>query len=165
MTSNLADTGKGPSRRNKLIFDIGCHIGEDSDFYLRKGFNVVAVEANPELCERLKGRFAREVLDGQFVLVEKAIAKSSAEIEFFINLKASIWGTTEEDVARKNLRAGAPSKVIRIPGIAFTSLIEEFGVPYYLKIDIEGADLLCLEGLLPFKLRPQFYRSKWTNVH
>jgi hypothetical protein len=32
-----------------LVFDIGCHRGEDSDFYLQKGFRIVAVEANPAL--------------------------------------------------------------------------------------------------------------------
>jgi hypothetical protein len=28
-----------------LIFDVGFHRGEDTDFYLKKGFRVVAVEA------------------------------------------------------------------------------------------------------------------------
>ena len=32
-----------------IIFDIGMHCGEDTDFYLKKGFTVVGVEANPEL--------------------------------------------------------------------------------------------------------------------
>jgi hypothetical protein len=53
-----------------LIFDIGCHEGQDSDFYLRKGFTVVAVEANPALCVQLKQRFSQEIEDGQFTLVE-----------------------------------------------------------------------------------------------
>ena len=43
-----------------------------------------------------------------------------------------------------------------VPSIRFASLIEEFGVPYYLKIDIEGADSLCLDGLLHFANRPRF---------
>ena len=32
---------------NDLIFDIGFHTGLDSEFYLRKGFRVVGVEARP----------------------------------------------------------------------------------------------------------------------
>ena len=32
-----------------LIYDVGAHKGENSDFYLRLGFRVVAVEANPML--------------------------------------------------------------------------------------------------------------------
>ena len=34
-----------------LIYDIGMHEGEDSEFYLLKGFRVVAVEADPDLCQ------------------------------------------------------------------------------------------------------------------
>ncbi len=30
-----------------LVFDVGAHKGEDSDFYLNLGYRVVAVEANP----------------------------------------------------------------------------------------------------------------------
>ena len=29
-------------------------MGEDTDFYLKKGFNVVAIEANPVLAEKLR---------------------------------------------------------------------------------------------------------------
>ena len=34
-----------------LIFDIGMHIGQDTEFYLKKGFRVVAIEADPTLAE------------------------------------------------------------------------------------------------------------------
>ena len=30
-----------------LIFDVGFHKGEDTEFYLKKGFPVVAADANP----------------------------------------------------------------------------------------------------------------------
>ena len=51
LPSGVAEKGSiDYMRQNLLIFDIGCHLGEDSEFYLRKGFKVVAVEANPELC-------------------------------------------------------------------------------------------------------------------
>jgi FkbM family methyltransferase len=142
--------------RDSLIFDIGCHTGQDSDFYLRKGFSVVAVEANPVLCIDLRRRFSRHLADGRFVLVEKAIAEQAGEVEFFVNLQASIWGTIREDWAKRNAAVGTESRKILVPSIQFSSLIQQFGVPYYLKIDIEGADLLCLEGLFPVSDRPRF---------
>ena len=55
-----------------LIYDLGSHNGQDSEFYLKKGFTVVAVEANPELCEHLKRRFGREIAEGRYVLIEKS---------------------------------------------------------------------------------------------
>jgi len=139
-----------------LIFDIGCHTGEDSDFYLRKGFTVVAVEANPALCAGLRRRFSNQISERRFFLIEKAIAERTGEVTFFINMDATIWGTIREDWARRNARRGVRSETITVPSIRFSSLVEEFGVPYYLKIDIEGADSLCLDGLLPFEGRPRF---------
>jgi spermidine synthase len=41
-----------------LIYDIGMHDGSDSEFYLRKGYRVVAVEANPKLVEACRERLA-----------------------------------------------------------------------------------------------------------
>jgi FkbM family methyltransferase len=140
-----------------LIFDIGCHTGEDSDFYLRKGFTVVAVEANPALCDWLKQRFSNQIAERRFFLIEKAIAERPGEVTFFMNMDATTWGTIREDWARRHARLGARSvETITVPSIRFSSLIEEFGVPYYLEIDIEGADSLCLDGLLHFESRPRF---------
>ena len=43
----------------KLIVDLGMNDGSDTFFYLKKGFNVIALEANPELADQASRRFAR----------------------------------------------------------------------------------------------------------
>ena len=151
--------------QDSLIFDIGCHRGEDSDFYLKKGFRVIAVEANPALCRELKQKFADQIADGRFVIVEKAIAEQAGEVEFFVNEKASIWGTIRAEMVKRNQYSGAMFTKIVVPAITFASLVEQFGIPYYLKIDIEGADLLCQEGLLPFRKRPRFVSFEHDQDH
>ena len=139
-----------------LIYDLGCHNGQDSDFYLKKGFTVVAVEAYPELCDRLRQRFSREIADGRFVLVEKAIGERLGDTEFFVNTQRSIWGTTSpEFMERSNAKGSEWTKII-VPKIPFSWLIAQFGVPYFLKIDIEGADMLCLKALMRSQGRPNF---------
>jgi FkbM family methyltransferase len=141
---------------HNLIYDLGCHNGQDSDFYLKKGFTVVAVEAYPGLCERLKLRFRREIDEGRFVLVEKAIGERFGEAEFFVNTQRSIWGTTSSEfMERSNAKGSEWTKTV-VPMIPLSSLIDRFGVPYYLKIDIEGADILCLETLMKSQHRPNF---------
>lgn len=45
------------SAQPDLIFDIGMHNGDDSDYYLKKGFRVIAIEANPTLCALGAARF------------------------------------------------------------------------------------------------------------
>lgn len=46
-----------------LIFDAGAHRGDDTDFYLGKGFRVVAAEANPILVDHLRRRPGERSLD------------------------------------------------------------------------------------------------------
>ena len=47
--------------KGDLIYDLGLHTGQDTEFYLKKGFNVVAIEANPLLVTEAEARFALEV--------------------------------------------------------------------------------------------------------
>ena len=82
-----------------LIFDVGCNDGQDSDFYLKKGFRVVGVEANPALCEALKKRFAQEIAEGRFILVCEAIAEQAGEVEFYLNEIENIRSTIMPDHA------------------------------------------------------------------
>ena len=140
-----------------LIYDLGAHNGQDSEFYLKKGFAVVAVEANPTLCDSLRQRFSREIAEGRFVLVEKAVGERFGKVAFFVN-ERSIWGTTEYNPRykeRSSARGSAWNKIV-VPSIPFSWLTDQFGVPYYLKIDIEGADVLCLEDLMNEEDRPNF---------
>jgi FkbM family methyltransferase len=81
--------------RNDLIFDIGANNGGDTAAYLVRGYNVVAVEANPSLCLDLRTRFPNELRSGRLTLVEGAIAERPGEtITLYINSADSGWGTT-----------------------------------------------------------------------
>jgi hypothetical protein len=40
--------------------------------------------------------------------------------------------------------------------VSFSSILEQYGVPYYLKVDIEGLDLACVEALQNFTERPRY---------
>jgi FkbM family methyltransferase len=140
----------------KLIYDVGAHLGEDTDFYLRKGFRVVAIEANPELTKKLRERFRSNLSDGSLVIVDGAIAENSEEVSFYVNQSLSVWGTIRPEWAERNVVGGSPSKLIRVKAISFPEVLNNYGIPYYLKIDIEGADVLCLEGLMENPDRPKF---------
>jgi FkbM family methyltransferase len=132
-----------------LIYDVGVHIGEDTAFYLAKGFRVVGVEANPQLCDQLASRFPAEIGNGRLTIVNAAVAERPGPVTFFMN-PTSIWGTTRRDWADRNvvLLGSGPNEEITVPGVDFRDVVAEHGVPYFLKIDIEGADLLCLESFL-----------------
>jgi len=152
-----------------LIFDVGFHKGEDTEFYLKKGFRVVAVEANPALYAAGIGRFKNEIDAARLTLLNVAIADSDGPIQFFVNSRVTEWGTISPDFAARNRQLGKDSKNITVQGLRFGRILREFGVPYYLKIDIEGADQLCLEALLQVGARPthlslESTKTSWASL-
>ena len=52
----------------RLIFDLGMNNGDDTSHYLHRGFNVVALEANPTLCESAQKRFRAAIDDGRLTI-------------------------------------------------------------------------------------------------
>ena len=140
----------------KTIFDIGMHTGEDTEFYLKKGFHVIAVEANPTLINEGKQRFASEIENGRLELISKAISSRAGSIKFFINNDRSVWGTASAEYAKNFELLGADSKEIAVEAVTMKQIFDEYGTPYYMKIDIEGFDHLCIEALLGRSEVPKF---------
>lgn len=144
--------------RDDLVYDIGLHKGEDTAYYLAKGFRVVAFDANPDLVAGARERFAPAIAEGRVTLVEGAIADSDQDtITFHRHPSQTEWGTIDPDWAlrneQSNLRA---SERIDVPVINLARIIERDGVPFYAKIDIEGADRLCLQTLGNAEERPAY---------
>lgn len=140
-----------------LVFDVGMHEAEDARFYLRKGFRVVAVEANPRLCRRARWRFWAAIARRRLVVVEGAIAEAPGRTDFIVFEGRAQCGALDNHYARRNVaeKKLTPRRIC-VPAIRLEPLLERYGVPYYLKIDIEGADLVCLHALQHFEDRPAF---------
>lgn len=149
---------------NDLIFDVGAHMGEDTALYLAKGFRVVAVEAHPGLARCIRDRFSHAIHTGQLMVIDAAIWHEPGVVDFYENEKVSVWGTTSADWAARNEEMGAPSRLMKVPAIRFEQLLDDYGTPYYLKVDIEGADLLCLEALRRRSEKPRHVSFESTKV-
>jgi FkbM family methyltransferase len=132
------------------------HRGEDSAYYLKKGHRVVAFEAHPEHIRFCRRRFESEIASGQLEIVEGAVAGvSTPTVEFFVHSEVSVWGTINAEWATRNEVRGA-SSTIEVPVVDFAACLDRYGIPDYMKIDIEGADQVCLESLHGFEQRPRY---------
>ncbi len=154
---------------SNLIYDVGLHKGEDSEFYLKKGFRVVAIEALSELCEIARLRLQKYVETGQLIILNVAISNENGAIKFFANRQNSVWGTSNEMWAKRNERMGTSSREITVEGTRFSEVLAKYGMPYYLKIDIEGSDLLCVSCLKDFQSRPKYLslesaKTSWRSL-
>jgi len=135
-----------------VVFDVGMNNGDDSAYYLSQGFRVVAIEANPILVEKAQVRFEREIASEQLSIECIGIADESRKIPFWINEERTEFSSVIEERARRN---GMRCRRVEIEGFTFDTLLRRYGVPYYLKLDIEGAEHYCLESLRSFPL-PSF---------
>jgi FkbM family methyltransferase len=136
-----------------LIMDVGMHLGDDTEFYLKKGFRVVGVEANPRFVEVLEKRFAVEIEQGRLIIVPHAVDAREGTADFYINEDHDDWSSLLYD---PGARRSTPLTRIKVKCVTFESILEEFGIPYYLKTDIEGSDLNCLKALHRFTDRPKY---------
>jgi FkbM family methyltransferase len=143
-----------------LIYDVGMHLGEDTEYYLKKGFRVLGIEADPELAAACEARFAAEIEEGRLAVVHGAVAEPCSDgrgtITFYRNLDLSVWGTIDPSWAERNSRLGTRHVPLEVPRIDIARVLRTHGVPYYMKIDIEGADDQCLRALEELEVRPQY---------
>ncbi|HXG08412.1 MAG TPA: FkbM family methyltransferase [Gemmataceae bacterium] len=126
-----------------LIIDVGLHQGEDTGFYLHRGYRVVAVDADERLIARARQVYADAVRRGRLHLVHCAVADTAGEVAFHLSGQ-TLWNSLRPEVsARRNLHQGT----VTVPARRLPDLFDEYGVPLYCKIDIEGYDAVCLATL------------------
>src|SRR5438067_1040560 len=68
-----------------LAYDVGMHNGDDSEYYLAKGWNVVAIDANQGHCEAALERFSEEVRRGSLIVLNLGVGSSPGSSTFFVN--------------------------------------------------------------------------------
>jgi FkbM family methyltransferase len=153
------------TRNENLIYDIGMHRGEDTDFYLRKGFHVIGLEANPHLVGQCKDRFQDAIVTGRLRIVEGAIAPEEAgdSITFYVNAD-SVWGTMHPSWAERNASLGKENRKITVKRIDLHEVFRDHGMPYFMKIDIEGSDILVLNSLKEYDCKPMHISMESEKV-
>lgn len=130
----------------KLIFDVGMNNGDDTAYYLSNGYRVVGIEANPELARQVAERMRSAVDSGALTVLNVAMAESEGILPFWICDDVPEWSSFDRDIASRN---GSRHHQIEVQCRRFRSVVEQFGVPYAIKIDIEGHDFICAKDLQP----------------
>lgn len=146
---------------NDLIFDIGFHRGLDTEFYLNKGFRVIAIEANPALCEAGKRKFESFINSGQLILLNVGIGDRDDKLSFYINLDNDEWSSFDRVLGTRD---GTRFEIANVPIIDAVSVFSKYGMPYYVKIDIEGYDGLVVRSLDRVVGRPAFLSVEDSGI-
>jgi FkbM family methyltransferase len=141
-----------------LIYDIGMSEGNDTDYYLRKGFRVVGVEADPRLFEHLTTRFGFEIMAGRLIVLNRAASdQSGKEISFWHN---EFYQGLSSTIRNEHPSLSDRQVEYRVRTIGWSELVTLAGVPHYCKIDIEGGEGPFLRGLQRSGQRPTFISAE-----
>lgn len=161
---------RSTQKQENLIFDVGMHKGQDTDYYLKRGYKVIAFEANPENAEFCRRKYAAKIESNQLTIVEGAIVESNylnenhRKVKFYRNEDHSLWGSTSEDWAYRNEVMGTTNEVIEVDAIDFSRCLEKYGIPFYLKADIVGSEMICLRALRNFAQKPDYLSIRSEKV-
>lgn len=152
------------TRRNmqaNLIYDVGLHNGDDTAYYLHNGFQVLAIEANPSLAAKAQLRFRKEIDMGRLTVLNVGVAESKEMLSFWINDDNDTWSSFDKALG---CRDGTRCHEVKVRCLPPSAVLKQYGVPYYLKVDIEGSDRLCVRALDPKDL-PRYISVELSDEH
>lgn len=134
---------------NDLVFDIGAHVGDRIRAFRRLGARVIAVEPQPALHRTLRALFGR---DEAVTLVPSAVGRTAGTATMMINVDNPTISTLSTDfIAASRGAAGWEGQAwvqsLDVPVTTLDALIDEHGVPSFIKLDIEGFEAEALAGL------------------
>jgi FkbM family methyltransferase len=132
-----------------LVFDIGAHVGDRIAVFRRCGARVVAVEPQPALVKTLKLIYGR---DHAVAIEPVAVGRQAAMLDFRVNVDNPTVSTASD--AFRQAANGAPgwegqawTRTIRVPATTLDALFTRYGMPAFIKIDVEGSEAEALAGL------------------
>ena len=145
-----------------LIYDIGMHNGDDSAYYLSQGFKVIAIDAAPELIKEGQLRFKNDIIENRLEILNLGIALEEGYFDFYLNKLNSVWNSFDKSIGT---REGADYEIIKVKTKSIDEIVKEKGIPYYMKIDIEGNDILCLTSLQNCVEKPKYISLEVNSIH
>jgi len=124
--------------KGQLVFDIGANQGQMTRRYIGAGGKVVAVEPQSELTSHRN-------FNGVFSIKHMCVADKPGKIDFY-----ECVGHSVSSSCLKKWRNHYPEKEwrkITVPCVTLDMLIKEFGIPKFIKLDVEGYEDKVLDGL------------------
>ena len=123
---------------------------------------MVAVEANPALCEEIRKRFGTEISRGQLIVENVVVTdhETNNKVPFYLSKRHHVHG----QFPRPNDESIEQYEEVLLPSKSALTIIKEHGVPYYVKVDIEHYDELILRHLFLNGITPPYISAESHTI-
>ena len=130
----------------KLLFDIGANRGDATAAGLEKGYKVIALEAAPRVFAELVRNF---IYDPNVVPLRLAVGEKVGErLEFYECVEDGLSTLQKSWLTDPGMPYyGKEFRTIAVNTCTVDWLIEKYGKPDLIKIDVEGAEWQVLRGM------------------
>jgi FkbM family methyltransferase len=140
--------------RGMLIFDVGAHRGQRTAVFLQLGARVIAIEPDAANQRLLAKRYHDRVRENTVTLVGKAVSDADTVATMWVHAPGSGLNSLSQkwvnvlggDDRRFGSRVEFPGRQ-QVETTTLESLMNSFGTPHYIKIDVEGHEPSVLRGL------------------
>jgi len=130
-----------------MFFDIGANIGKWSLANIDQCDKIIVVEASPTTFHRLEDNTKNQE---KLTCLNYAVCNSNEEYITFYNSSADTLSTINKDwldSERSRFCKQFTYNEIKCKTITLDSLINQYGIPELIKIDVEGGEFECISSL------------------
>jgi FkbM family methyltransferase len=124
-----------------LVFDVGANKGEFTLCFKRLGARVVSVEPNPHLASTLRARFNKSRV------VEAAVSEKPGNTMLYLGTDSNYSTIVSDWLPTTQERGRLSTQAVDVRVTTLDALIDRFGLPVLVKIDVEANELPVLRGL------------------